>query len=395
MTPASLILLLATGTPAQAEGYCSPAGTVVHYANGMSNTYASARAGLSELSSVMKPQLEQQDPDSSVRFELRYNDYELAGGQLDEVVAQFTTSTAASFLRWMAGGEPGSTDELFMSIYSDLIEFLPYPTDEDLAEHVSRYRQLHLEGNRQLVVAHSQGTLYSNAAYRAAGIGDGSMGMVFVGSPASEVASDGLWVENVDDPVGFLGALPANSENTDKSKDFWQHNFLDAYLYGDAAGPMLQSAIRTTVSALSTPVMETGSGAITVSLGWGDEPDLDLHVIEPDGTHVYYGNPLGTSGALDRDDTDGHGPEHYTVPCEDLMEGTYTVAVNYYYGSGPEVARTTVAAGYEVGSYTTTLTSAAGGSGDMSPTAIADIMVFQDPDTKRWSFELADGEWDL
>lgn len=36
-----------------------------------------------------------------------------------------------------------------------------------------------------------------------------------------------------------------------------------------------------------------GNGIITAMLTWGSNPDIDLHVFEPNGTHVYYTNFLG------------------------------------------------------------------------------------------------------
>jgi hypothetical protein len=57
------------------------------------------------------------------------------------------------------------------------------------------------------------------------------------------------------------------------------------------------------------------SSALTFKLTW-DQPtsDLDLHVVEPSGLEVYYGQMTGDFGALDVDDVDGYGPEHYMAP---------------------------------------------------------------------------------
>ncbi|MFZ6770768.1 YfaP family protein [Undibacterium sp. Di26W] len=72
---------------------------------------------------------------------------------------------------------------------------------------------------------------------------------------------------------------------------------------------------------------------LRVVLSWdSDGTDLDLHVISPDGQHVFYGNRVvANGGALDVDVTTGYGPEIYanTAP----IKGTYHVYVNYY-GSG-------------------------------------------------------------
>jgi len=86
-------------------------------------------------------------------------------------------------------------------------------------------------------------------------------------------------------------------------------------------------------------------GALTVTLSWGqDNSDVDLHVLEPYGRHIYYSNKgYDLNGPyLDFDNTYGYGPEHYyatddmvmydtsgTVMGNDIF-GTYEIAVHYY-----------------------------------------------------------------
>lgn len=72
---------------------------------------------------------------------------------------------------------------------------------------------------------------------------------------------------------------------------------------------------------------------LRVVLGWdSDGTDLDLHVVSPDGQHVWYGERVvPNGGALDVDVTTGYGPEIYATPAP--LHGTYLVYVNYY-GSG-------------------------------------------------------------
>lgn len=69
---------------------------------------------------------------------------------------------------------------------------------------------------------------------------------------------------------------------------------------------------------------------ITVTLTWDtDGNDVDLHVYDPQGNHAYYAALTGIpEGSLDLDDTDGFGPETFTM--EQATAGTYTVKVRYY-----------------------------------------------------------------
>jgi uncharacterized protein YfaP (DUF2135 family) len=82
---------------------------------------------------------------------------------------------------------------------------------------------------------------------------------------------------------------------------------------------------------------DTQSGQVRpklrILLSWDtDNTDLDLHVVTPDGEHVFYGNRvLDNGGALDVDVTTGYGPEIFASAAP--QPGTYLVYVNYY-GSG-------------------------------------------------------------
>eukprot|EP01102_Stenamoeba_stenopodia_P010263 TRINITY_DN307_c0_g1_i1.p1 TRINITY_DN307_c0_g1~~TRINITY_DN307_c0_g1_i1.p1 ORF type:complete len:1402 (+),score=340.59 TRINITY_DN307_c0_g1_i1:217-4422(+) len=69
---------------------------------------------------------------------------------------------------------------------------------------------------------------------------------------------------------------------------------------------------------------------LVVSMGWDtDRVDIDLHVNEPDGFHVYYGSKNSPSGGyLSKDFTQGYGPEVYVITHP--RNGTYSVSVRYF-----------------------------------------------------------------
>jgi len=71
---------------------------------------------------------------------------------------------------------------------------------------------------------------------------------------------------------------------------------------------------------------------LRIVLSWDtDMTDLDLHVISPDGQHVFYGHRVGNNGgALDVDVTGGFGPEIYAIPSP--PKGNWHVYVNYFGG---------------------------------------------------------------
>jgi uncharacterized protein YfaP (DUF2135 family) len=71
---------------------------------------------------------------------------------------------------------------------------------------------------------------------------------------------------------------------------------------------------------------------LRIVLSWdSDMTDIDLHVLSPDGQHVFFGDRLGRNGgALDVDVTGGYGPEIYAIPSP--PHGNWQVYVNYFGG---------------------------------------------------------------
>lgn len=77
-------------------------------------------------------------------------------------------------------------------------------------------------------------------------------------------------------------------------------------------------------------------GRVRISLSWDNTDDLDLHLIEPDGHHVYYAGRSGKSGC--KLDIDANGQDGFREdPVENIYwpnlptkEGIYRVVVNNY-----------------------------------------------------------------
>ena len=80
---------------------------------------------------------------------------------------------------------------------------------------------------------------------------------------------------------------------------------------------------------------------LQVLLFWDtDKTDVDLHVTEPSGEVINYTHTVSekTGGRLDRDDTDGYGPEVYSVGS--APSGAYLIQAHYFgdRGSGQTTA---------------------------------------------------------
>lgn len=78
------------------------------------------------------------------------------------------------------------------------------------------------------------------------------------------------------------------------------------------------------------------SGVLRMSLAWLGLTDLDLHVIEPNGTEVYYSNKQGHGGRLDLDmnglDKSSETPVENVIYTDKsrMQEGVYRMFVNVY-----------------------------------------------------------------
>jgi uncharacterized protein YfaP (DUF2135 family) len=122
--------------------------------------------------------------------------------------------------------------------------------------------------------------------------------------------------------------------------------FSRPYSFGNGANNVeIRSADGKTKSTVQFYDVKKGGtqSRIRIILSWdSDGTDLDLHVINPDGGHCYYGNRKLTDGsALDVDVTTGYGPEIYASPG--IQKGPYLVYVNYYgRNSSEEITTVTV-----------------------------------------------------
>jgi len=87
-------------------------------------------------------------------------------------------------------------------------------------------------------------------------------------------------------------------------------------------------------------IVEVGTGDVQVSVSWDADSDVDLHVIDPAGDEVYYGQPeVPSGGTLDLDSNPScaiDGVNNENITWADAPPGTYTVRLDYYAACGVE-----------------------------------------------------------
>ncbi len=387
---------------------------IIVYSNGMFNTYQQARDSLRALQLELKVW----QPTLQLEYRLAYADDNGANigtvpgvisglGQLLEVYIQKNGDTTSYF--WRLLGSVDVAPVWFQQTMNDLAaqtNLGTYVQDIDLQRQLNDiYRPFLNEGRKIIIVSHSQGNLYANAAYDALTLGSAggnaswasSIGNVAVATPASIVAAGGPYVTAVEDLVidaihiGAVAAarkgivitppLPPNASNLGDgtSGDSMGHNFIKHYLAGNTTRPRILNHIVNLVQSLQSPVQQYQSGEITVTMLWANATDMDLHIYEPT-SHVYYANMQGVAGYIDVDNTTGYGPEHYFASCNTLVSGMYRVAANYYSGTArPETVVFRIKAGTITKTFTQTFGLPFGASGDNRPLPVANIFVTFNP----------------
>lgn len=409
--------------------------TQVYFGNGVNNTLAEARFSRNALvyAYLVKNDIRSNYPDEKFKFFLAYNYsrgfvkdiLEVINQKVDETGGLTATEIlfllklskkaalkAITSLSTASGGAriivdvaaravDTASDEYIKRLEEDAEGLSRYYQESTTNDHIQKYTSDLNEGKKVIVVAHSQGNLFANAAVTEVINRNSdyvnSIGIVGVASPAGIVIGSNQYITADDDRVIDAlrithTVLPSNIDNDpgffDDPRDMLNHSFTTSYLASEltteytlgestlSSRAIIDSMFSNLLSTLDYPSSDLGDGAIKVTLEWGSNPDLDLHIFEPNGDHVFYSDLRGASGFLDLDDTTSFGPEHYFVACESIEEGRYVIAVNYFDGSGSETARVQIStADGRTQTVSRLFTTALGRAGDSSPSQVATIDV--------------------
>ncbi|PLX66115.1 MAG: hypothetical protein C0603_11915 [Denitrovibrio sp.] len=386
--------------------------TNIYFGNGMGNSLADAKMSLNLIRGTYSRTLKNSYPDQTFNFVLAYNVSQGFGNDVLEVFIQkvgentdLAEHTPQEYLAMIKSYNKAEFDtslgETLRDAYVEILKqrmFQQIITDS----HVQKYRSDLMEGKRVIIFAHSQGNLFANEAVNSV-LTDNSefsnnIGIIGVASPANRVIGSNVYYTAEDDFVigGLREVRDVLASNVDNDpgifndfRDKFNHSFIESYMDGNlTSSGLINTAFNDLITNLEFPTSELTDGAIKVTLEWGAEPDVDLHVYEPDSTHVYYQNMAGNSGNLDKDDTSSYGPEHYFVACDKVQTGTYTIGVNYYSGSGTETARVQIStADGRTVNKSQSLSSAVGSSGNSSPISVGSVEVTQD-DSGSYLYEI-------
>lgn len=254
---------------------------------------------------------------------------------------------------------------------------------------VTQMNALILERRKILAVAHSQGNLFLNAVYDRVkpSLTTESLKTVHV-APASATVRGPYVLNSKDLIIGAIGSSLGFTQGPNVDVPFRPledptgHFMLETYLNASLpAYPLVKGYMDDQLKVLQAPASGASAGFFTVTLTWDGPGDVDLHVTEPDGSHVYYGNGVGSVGYLDVDNTAANGPEHYYATCDTakLQPGIYAVGLNNYARASGRTA--TVLLGTQNRSYDPVRLDVGperGGGGDTSLLPVFKVQVTKD-----------------
>ena len=115
------------------------------------------------------------------------------------------------------------------------------------------------------------------------------------------------------------------------SQDLDKDNFIIRVALKDSDGHISES------QTINISRIEAGTGKLQVNCSWDQPNDVDLHLVEPNGTEIYYGNATSQNGGeLDVDSNaacgiDNINNENITYSDNDIVEtGEYIVRVDFW-----------------------------------------------------------------
>jgi tetratricopeptide (TPR) repeat protein len=102
---------------------------------------------------------------------------------------------------------------------------------------------------------------------------------------------------------------------------------MQAAIRRKAVSPQLMDHFGERLERMTTPQPKSD---LRVTISWNtDATDVDLWVVEPDGTRCFYQhNRTKNGGELSEDQTQGYGPERYQI--KNAPPGEFTVIVHYF-----------------------------------------------------------------
>ena len=367
-------------------GSTSPQGAPIRY-----EVFYNETEGFSDLVEVFEQRLNEHGGAIAGRFELFFSALQGGGPWWETIIeaAPALGDILDSFVAWLASIIPATLTKMMGS--PSLLT--------TQAEHRTRLDNGSLEGRKMLLVAHSQGNLFLNSAlqYASTRIPSTSIQGIHI-APASSVGNRPHVLADKDVVINALrlvGSVPGITDNIppilertpglNGLKDAKGHGLLEIYLHpGHQTASKIHGHIMGAFSKLQAAPSQATSGFFTATMTWNGPGIVDLHVMEPSGTHVYFENARGQSGRMAFINKTGNTQDQYIANCDttQLAEGKYSFSLANYGGAQGSSASVQIASNAEgvLGTRTVTM-----GPATLTTPSIKvlDVTVAKDPRTGR------------
>ncbi|MHB8949564.1 MAG: hypothetical protein ACYC4S_10940 [Rhodoferax sp.] len=367
-------------------GSTSPQGAPIRY-----EVFYNETEGFSDFVEVFEQRLNEHGGAIAGRFELFFSALQGGGPWWETIIeaAPALGDILDSFVAWLASIIPTTLTKMMGS--PSLLT--------TQAEHRTRLDNGSLEGRKMLLVAHSQGNLFLNSAleYASTRISSTSIQGIHI-APASSVGNRPHVLADKDlviNALRLVGSVPGITDNIppilertpglNGLKDAKGHGLLEIYLHpGHQTASKIHGHIMGAFSKLQAAPSQATSGFFTATMTWNGPGIVDLHVMEPSGTHVYFENARGQSGRMAFINRTGNTQDQYIANCDttQLAEGKYSFSLANYGGAQGSSASVQIASNAEGVLDTRTVTM---GPATLTTPSIKvlDVTVAKDPRTGR------------
>lgn len=239
----TLIFTIALAASSVAYGNICPKETTLYYANGMQNTFEQAQRSLTALTQAL-PEIPQLVKANS---RISYCVDAFIGEQLLAAYNQKVGENTIDYWLWLSN--LAKAPEWFKeSIKKSLVAIANDPNLTSDGGHSFAYQQDILDEKSLVIVAHSQGNLYTNAAIfnmEVFNFPTYNVRYVAVATPAKKVSLGGKYFTLTSDGVikWIPTALPTNITNTNPAPGLIDHKFEKHYLRGVPTGSQLITTV--------------------------------------------------------------------------------------------------------------------------------------------------------
>jgi hypothetical protein len=149
-----------------------------------------------------------------------------------------------------------------------------------------------------------------------------------------------IFVGGVAGGVSGYWELRLNAPTTDATVVMTFARSIPVGMFDAVVGVASQAGPPGAYNAIQTRLLAASSGEVQINASWDSDSDVDLHVVDPRGEEIFYGNPRSRSnGALDLDSNAGctidrKNNENIRWPQGTAPSGTYTVRLDYWSNCG-------------------------------------------------------------